>query len=186
MFSYPADCELLMVVLVLSLALCAGENPGWYLKYNKKWLLCSLAMIPFTLATTLKYDNAIKNIKFDTAPKFPYNREYMLQFARQKQDIHILEKLTRDICSSTDILCDMGDLYETQGNINQADSCYSLAQQMVPCRIKPLYKLYLLYKRRDRSIAEGYAKQILNFKTPSVGSIVLRARADARKFLNHE
>lgn len=186
MFSYPADCEWLMIVFVLSLALCAGENPGWCLKFNKKWFLCSLVMIPFTLATTLRYDNAVKNIKFDTAPQFPYNREYMLQFARQKRDIHVLERLTRDVCSSTDILCDMGDLYETRGDIKRADSCYSLARQMVPCRIKPLHKLYLLHKQRNSTVAEDYARQILNFKTPFVGSVVLRARADAKKFLNHE
>ena len=186
MFSYPVNCKLLMTVLVLSLALCSGENPGWYLKFNKKWLLCSLIVIPFILTITLKYDNAVKNIKSDTAPKFPYNREYMFQFARQKHDIHALDRLTRDVCSSTDILCDMGDLYETRGDIKRADSCYFLARQMVPCRIKPLYKLYLLYKRRDSTLAENYARQILNFKSPSVGSVVLRARADARKFLNHE
>lgn len=80
----------------------------------------------------------------------------------------------------------MGDLYETRGDIKRADSCYSLARQMVPCRIKPLHKLYLLYKQRNSTVAEDYARQILNFKTPFVGSVVLRARAVAKKFLNHE
>lgn len=186
MFSYPADIRLLLVVLVLSFALCASENSGWNLKFSKKWLLCGLVMIPFTFIINLRYNEAVKNIKSDVIAKFPYNREYMLQFARQKQDIGVFRKLTRNICSSTDILCDMGDLYKRQGEMKRADSCYSLARRMVPCRMKPLHKLYLLYERQDSTIAKNYALQILNFKSRPVGSVVLRARADAKKFLNRE
>lgn len=186
MFSYPVDCELLMIVLVLSLALCANRNSGWYLKFNRKWFLCTLVIIPLFFVNILRYNQSIKNIKLDTVPKFPYNREYLLQFAKQKQDINVFDRLTKEVCSSTDILCDMGDLHEKRGNTKQADSCYSLARQMIPSRIKPLYKLYMLYKQRDSTIAKNYAEQILNFQSPSVGSVVLRARADAKKFLNHE
>ena len=70
--------------------------------------------------------------------------------------------------------------------MKRADSCYSLARRMVPCRMKPLHKLYLLYERQDSTIAKNYALQILNFKSRTVGSVVLRARADAKKFLNRE
>lgn len=185
-FSYPADIRLLMIVLVMSFALCAHDSPGRSLKLNKKWLWSSLAIIPLTFITNLKYNEAIKNISTDTVAQFPYNREYMLQFARQKQEINILEQLTQNICSSADILCDMGELYEKQENIKKADSCYSLACKMVPCRIKPLYKRFLLHKQRDSTIAKDFAIQILNFKSPVIGSTVLRARADAKKFLIHE
>lgn len=186
MFSYPADIRLLLGVLVLNLALCAPESADRNVKWNKKWLLCGLVVFPFTLTTSLSYNKAVQNIKSDAVAKFPYNQEYMLQFARQKQEIGVLKKLTEEICSSTDILCDLGDLYRQQGEIKRADSCYSLARRMVPCRMKPLHKLYLLYERQDSTIAKDYALQILNFKSHSVGSIVLRARTDARKFLNPE
>ena len=186
MFSYPADCGLLMVVLVLCIALCAENGSVWNMTFNRKWLLCGLLVLPFVFVVTWEHGHAIKRIESDNAPRFPYNREYMLQFAGLKQDINILEALTRNVCSSTDILCDMGGHYEMQGNVKKADSCYTLARQMVPCRMIPLYRLYLLYENRDSIVARKYARQILDFKSPLIGSVVVRARADAKKYLNYE
>ena len=186
MFSYPADLPLFMIVFVLSISLCSSGREIISFKFNKKWLLCSLVIIPLIVMMNLKYHKAIQNIGVSAIAEFPNNREYMLRFAKQKQDVIIFEKLTKNICSSTDILCDMGDAYKICHEIKRADSCYSLARQMVPCRIIPLHKLYLLYKQTDSTRAKVYATQILDFKFRVVGSAVLRARADAKKYLNYE
>lgn len=186
MFSYPSDSQLFMVVFVISVSLGSSNRGMVSFKFNEKWLLCCMLILFLAVITNLKYQEAIKNIDSDTVPKFPNNREYMLQFAKRKQNIFVFEKLTKTICSSTDILCDMGNIYKSGHDIKRADSCYSLARQMVPCRMVPLHKLFLLYEPIDSTRAKGYATQILEFKSCVVGSAVLRARADAKKYLNNE
>lgn len=117
---------------------------------------------------------------------FPLNMDYMLRFAKAKQEAGVFERVTREVCVSTDILCDMGDIYKANGYVGKADSCYRLACAMVPCRIVPLYKLFVLYRDVDPERGRVYARKIVGFQYPVVGSVVLRARAEARRFLDSD
>lgn len=178
LFSYSADIPALMMSLIGAISLCE-DKIIFQFNFNKKWFLAFALLVPFVITIDLKYKTAMKNIANETSAQFPYNRDYMLKFVMQKQTIERIKQFTINIGSSSEIMCDMGDLFLEEGDIGRADSCYVLANRMVPCRIIPLHKLLLLHK--DKEKANYYAKEILNFNYQSVGSALLRARADAKK-----
>ena len=186
LFSYPADIPACMFVLVGLFALCAKREKLFVLSIRRVYVVIPCLLLLFAGNVNGRYCYAMKHVESSEKAMFPLNMDYMLRFVRAKQEIGVFERMTREVCVSTDILCDMGDIYKANGYVEKADSCYRLACAMVPCRIVPLYKLFVLYRDIDPERGRVYAQKIAEFQSSVVGTVVLRARAEARRFLDSD
>lgn len=84
----------------------------------------------------------------------------------------------------SDMIVDLGDLYVAENAYDLAVECYLLADQMVPSRIIPLQKLFNLYLlMENKQGAVSTAEKIISKKVSVFGSIAIKAKSDARCYL---
>lgn len=86
--------------------------------------------------------------------------------------------------STCEMLIDLGDLYLSANRYMEAEESYIRAFYMVPCRIIPLYKLFLLYKEINKEEkAVDVAKRIVALKTSVVSSLTIQLKQEAANYL---
>ena len=86
--------------------------------------------------------------------------------------------------STSEMLIDLGDLYTLAGRFDKAEECYLRAFYMVPCRIIPLYKLFILYDSGgNESMARDTAMKIVAVNTSVVNSLTIKIKSMAAKYL---
>lgn len=186
MFSYPADVLPLQCISVVAVALCSSGGRRPTAVADGRWAILAVVLaVPPAVVTDIRYSRAMERVPRAETAEFPSNETYMSYYARSHPTVENLERLCRDHCSSSEILCDLGDCYLECGDIVRADSCYTLAHRMVPRRVVPLHRLMLLYRDRNDSLAMHYSELILRLEPSHVGSAVLRARADVFDYLNN-
>lgn len=152
-FSYPVDIPVLILLLVCGIALCNSDNKVKII--NKYWKLAPLILLPFITYSDYNYNKAINDIKVAVKMIYANNMDYVIRYLFHHKNISEFEYVTKNTCSSSDMLCDLGELYERNEDIIKADSCYILANKMVPCRIIPLQKRMMLYENIDTSKAKN-------------------------------
>ena len=64
----------------------------------------------------------------------------------------LILKQASTIIPSSELYCDLGDVYKEQKQIDKAMECYILAKNMLPNRLLPQYKLFCLYREQRDSI----------------------------------
>ena len=64
----------------------------------------------------------------------------------------LILKQASTIIPSSELYCDLGDVYKEQKQIDKAMECYILAKNMLPNRLLPKYKLFCLYREQRDSI----------------------------------
>lgn len=180
-FSYPADVLSLKMMFPLLIGF-STSNAIYRLKFRRWIIIVPLLFIPIVIYCNLFYKKAFLDIENTGSAMLPNNKNYMSQYAKINANVEILSYLTKNVISSSDILCDMGDAYAVIGDTISADSCYQRASNMVPNRILPLYNLFLLYNGRDQ--ATIYAQRIVNFESKIINSLTLRAKSQSREYLN--
>lgn len=122
------------------------------------------------------------------------NRQFNLTYSRtvyNSQDLdaedklEVLEYLNEGMVTS-DKVCDMGDLCVSIGDMVGAEKYYMLSHNMVPCRVIPLHKLFVLYKDAGNGEkAALIATKILETDFSVVSSVTLRAKKEAREYLRY-
>lgn len=86
--------------------------------------------------------------------------------------------------STSEMLIDLGDLYLSVSRYSEAEESYIRAFYMVPCRIIPLYKLFLLYQGiGNEQKAADIAKRIVALKASVVSSLTIQLKQEAAKYL---
>lgn len=86
--------------------------------------------------------------------------------------------------STSEMLIDLGDLYLSANRYMEAEESYIRAFYMVPCRIIPLYKLFLLYQGiGNEQKAADIAKRIVALKASVVSSLTIQLKQEAAKYL---
>lgn len=86
--------------------------------------------------------------------------------------------------STSEMLIDLGDLYLSANRYMEAEESYIRAFYMVPCRIIPLYKLFLLYQGiGSEQKAADIAKRIVALKASVVSSLTIQLKQEAAKYL---
>lgn len=86
--------------------------------------------------------------------------------------------------TTSEKICDMGDLYFAAGNLAMAEEYYLRAHYMVPCRIIPLGKLLELYEEvGDGEKLFEVAQKIIDTDYSVVSSVTLRIRARAKEII---
>lgn|GEM_PF-1135414 len=205
-FLYVSDIPpiLIMFPVLLALPYNAEKHRNIDLKRSKHIPLLlvtvavSLAIVSFYIKE--KYDIVRKDIISSYKLEWPlikrndkeyalmlHNKDFALRYASVSQEfgdvvyaINTLEDVRRYMPTG-EMLSDLGDLYAEKGNERLAISNYWLAHYMIPSRIIPLYKLFLFYKKRGDIVdARRVAKIIISQHYSKVGSIVLRAKHEAK------
>lgn len=98
--------------------------------------------------------------------------------------IEVLEDAVRLIPTS-DMVCELGELYESVGNFEKAEECYELSINMVPNRIVPKYRLFKLYVKWGKTgMTYKVCSSILYDPVKAEGSVALRARSEVREWLD--
>ena len=99
------------------------------------------------------------------------------------EKLEMMEFLNEGMTTSEKI-CDMGDLYLAVGDVVKAEEHYLLAHYMVPCRVIPLGKLIALYEKvGDEEKLFDVAQKIIDTDYSVVSSVTLRIRAQAKEII---
>ncbi len=99
------------------------------------------------------------------------------------EKIEMMEFLNEGMTTSEKI-CDMGDLYLAEGDVAMAEEHYLLAHYMVPCRVIPLGKLLAMYEEvGDEEKLFEVAQKIIDTDYSVVSSVTLRIRARAKEII---
>lgn len=99
------------------------------------------------------------------------------------EKLEMMEFLNEGMTTSEKI-CDMGDLYLAVGDVVKAEEHYLLAHYMVPCRVIPLGKLIALYEKvGDEEKLFDVSQKIIDTDYSVVSSVTLRIRARAKEII---
>ena len=135
-------------------------------------------------------DGQIENtLNIDESIVFSY-RPFMVSYSEivfEKLDpenaITVLDDVLKRMATARQVTL-AGDLYYEMGEISKAEEFYYLADNMVPSRIIPSYKLFVLFKDTGQNDkAKTMAEYILNKEVSVVSSVTLRVRAEAKEYL---
>lgn len=204
-FMYSNHVLPLMVMfpVLLGSAEAKGDDAVCALRLRLEWGLAFLCvgLVLFTLIVGGRYGNVArvvenKGIIADGGllALCRSNRQFNLTYSRtvyNSQDLdaedklEVLEYLNEGMVTS-DKVCDMGDLCVSIGDMVGAEKYYMLSHNMVPCRVIPLHKLFVLYKDAGNGEkAALIATKILETDFSVVSSVTLRAKKEAREYLRY-
>lgn len=97
--------------------------------------------------------------------------------------LEVMEEAAK-IIPTCELFCDMGDTYRKLNQYKKAEQCYQLATNMIPSRITPKYKLFVLYKDSGDSLsAVKIANEIMTMKIKIEGSHALKMKGLVRMYL---
>ena len=103
-----------------------------------------------------------------------------------EESITVINRISENTIATSDMICDLGDAYSMTDNYSKALHAYSDAYYMVPGMITPLIKIFNLQKENnDISGAKLTAERILNNRYKKTGSLVIRAKNQAKYFYNN-
>lgn len=120
------------------------------------------------------------------------NRNFNLQYSMNifnSDEVAVAEKLEmmeflNEGMTTSEKICDMGDLYLAEGDVAMAEEHYLLAHYMVPCRVIPLGKLLAMYEEvGDEEKLFDVAQKIIDTDYSVVSSVTLRIRARAKEII---
>lgn len=109
----------------------------------------------------------------------------IVKHGSQEEGIDVITQILGNTISTSDMYCDLGDLYAQSGNYANACLAYKEAFYMVPGMITPLIKLFnLQIENNDISGAKLTAERILNNRYKITGSLVVRSKNQAKHFID--
>ena len=170
-FSYPSSVFALQILFVVMLGMVKSHpicQCTHYVRVTRMATgLLMVLLISLSIHSAYIYHRVYGNIQtliegknVDTSlrlldgllPYFRYNSKLMYFYSiacveRQlaENKLPILEETLRLIPTS-ELFCDIGDVWKERGNFSKSESCYMKAMNMVPSRLTPKYKLFHLYK----------------------------------------
>lgn len=210
MFSYPSHVFLLSLLLPVLLGGMVYEKgvilPRWFTHQYTWWLigiigLCLLGKGWYEYAameTRIKnlYSNSPSSVqaserymkehlcKLKSIPRFlDLYAQYSYRHLPVAESFPVL-KQTASIVPTSEIFCDLGDIYLQQNQIEKAIECYQLSSNMIPCRITPRYKLFQLYRTIGDSLRmQEVGKKLLVVPVKIENTQTLRIKAVVKKLL---
>jgi O-antigen ligase len=120
----------------------------------------------------------------DTKYMSRYTR-YLFDKGNYSTFIHAVKEKDFPFMTS-ELACDMGIAYICTGQKEKAEQILLSAYYMVPSRVLPKYLLFRLYKANGlKEKAMQKANEILRMDIKEIGSVYLKAQAEAKSFLNN-
>ncbi|NDV81875.1 O-antigen ligase [Bacteroides sp. 51] len=117
----------------------------------------------------------------------PYVMDLYAQYSFKYYSSEKAERILQSaIClrPSSDLYCNIGDVYKAQKKYSVAEGCYQIAGHMIPARITPNYNLFILYVEQNDSInALKIGNAILCQATKVEGTKTLKMKANVMQFV---
>ena len=201
LFSYPSDVYICLVLFSF-FAANLSQKVFWACDFPRRWSVVTLCIIPvcmfwgmcemhnyYLVDTRVKKNNnpcgiTCQNEFLCRYHRLKYHPRFMAWFARQAfqnkgDNVLLIIEDALLLYPCVEVYCDLGSLYQQQGQYIQAKKCYIVASNMVPSRIIPKYKLYKLYiHEKDFVNAKKIADQILDIPVKMRSSIFLKVKAE--------
>ncbi|WP_099291214.1 O-antigen ligase family protein [Butyricimonas sp. Marseille-P3923] len=211
LFSYPLSVELVSVVAIISLAIVARDARHareWVVDLDTSFaFILRIAVVLFLFVLSIEYYHEKKadilltearevSSRMKTSElKVCYERlggnpDFVLRYGRTlytRGDLlnaqPVLEK-GLSLRPTSELASDLGKCYFYQGRWKEAEQKYRLAANMIPNYIVPHHLLFKLYQLKGMPEEAGReARQMLTIPVKVVNSSVIRARGEARAFL---
>lgn len=204
-FSYPANVFSLQILFICIIGTIQSRDLN--IKISRKIYCTSVGFITLCLFIVSGWSLHFYNETFSrikTAknyvdisllntqlPFFRYNPQLMHYYSQlcihHKYSIdntmQILQA-TSLIVPTCELYCDMGDIWLSKNNPVQAETYYRTAAAMLPCRLTPNYKLFLLYANQEnREAAINIGKRILNQPIKKESTKTLRMKAEVIQYI---
>ncbi len=211
LFSYPLSVELVSAVAIISLAIIARDArhaTEWIVDLDMSFaFILRIAVVLFLFVLSIEYYHEKKadilltearevSSRMKTSElKVCYERlggnpDFVLRYGRTlytRGDLlnaqPVLEK-GLSLRPTSELASDLGKCYFYQGRWKDAEQKYRLAANMIPNYIVPHHLLFKLYRLKGMPEEAGReARQMLTIPVKVVNSSVIRARGEARAFL---
>lgn len=168
MFSYPSHVILLLLLFPILLGGMACEKglllPCWVAHRYTWWGICVIVVCLFSKGwyeynsleirckklylnshhPILHFNKHLNELKF-ISPFLDLYVQYSYQHLPVAESLPILQEAI-SIIPTSELLCDLGNLYLRKNELEKAIECYQLSSDMIPHRIIPKYKLFQLYR----------------------------------------
>ena len=109
--------------------------------------------------------------------------QYVYAEGDPKRAMIVLKDLER-IVPTSELFCDLGDLYKAEKDWNRALACYRTAYAMIPRRLTPVYKLFETYRDSGDTIsAREQALKALSVPVRTEGTRTFRIKAEMKRYL---
>lgn len=208
-FSYPASTFPLKVCFPLFLGMAAREQSPFRVfqcpRVRIMVLSCLLlvGLLPVFRAASL-YKQARQNLltgaylQRDFSPgdkvysrlsrdkAFLYLLSEQLVQARQWDAALEVKRQLSLVAPTSSLLCDMGVLCIHLDFLDKAATLFQSAREMTPNHVMPVYGLFLVARERQQhTMALQLAHEIISMPVRVVNNIVLRARHEAKKYIDN-
>lgn len=213
MFSYPSYVQFLMLlfpVLLGGIVLRKGVRLYSTFAYKYAWwggwgfAACLLGKGYYTFSLLEEnveklYSDSISDIVYakkylethyddlKTVPSFlDLYAQYCYKTFPVSESLPVL-KDAAIIVPTSELFCDLGDLYKDTGDMKRAVEYYSLASYMIPNRLLPKYELFVLYQEiGDTLLARQVGKNILSMVVKVESTKTLKIKGDVKRYLEKE
>jgi len=109
--------------------------------------------------------------------------QYVYATSDSQYAIDVLNDLKR-IVPTSELYCDLGDLYKSENKWKQALECYRTAHAMIPRRLTPVYKSFMVYcEIGDTISARQQATKALLIPIQAESTRTLRMKAEMKRYL---
>ena len=110
--------------------------------------------------------------------------QYVYKFKAPDHALMILKE-TANIIPTCEIYCDIGDLFKEQKDYASAQYYYQRASDMIPRRLIPRYKLFMLYYEMNNiDAARMIGEDIVSKKNIIEGTQSIKIKMRVQKYLD--
>ncbi|WP_300877916.1 O-antigen ligase family protein, partial [uncultured Bacteroides sp.] len=206
-FSYPADIFRLQILFVSMMGMMRGRQ--FNIAVSQKMIRVTVGLIVLSVVSIsgwsfVLYQRTSSEIKHTTFcpdslflanrfPLFRYNPQLMYYYSQRcvvnkcptDNTLQILQS-TSSIVPTCELYCDIGDIWLLKKDTTQAEMCYHIAASMLPYRLTPKYKTFLLYVNQgNRKSAIDIGEKILNQPIKKEGTKTLRIKAEIIQYMQN-
>ncbi|MBQ8501316.1 MAG: O-antigen ligase family protein [Bacteroides sp.] len=176
-FSYPASVFRLQLLFACIIGLMKEQTLNIVFPQKVMGIFVVLLM---TVLITMKEEN----FRYSPRQLFYQAQELSSQKYPADDALQVLEDVAH-VVPTCELYCDMGDLWMRQGDFEQAKKCYQMAGTMIPGRLTPNYKLFLLYiKLNDTESAICMGEKILKQPIKKEGSKTIRMQTEVMQYMS--
>ena len=185
-FSYPMDIfelQILLAVLLGAQRTSVIYNIPIRPKiYNRIVLPCTIGFGTYILF--LSQTNTPSFYRYDARYLYYHVQRAMADKHTAEEKLSMLQH-TAQIVPTCGLYTEMGDLWMKKEDMLQATAHYQTAANMVPCRMLPKYKLFILAieQRNNTSVLET-GRKILDLPVKRESTLTLRIKAEVLEHLD--
>lgn len=170
---------------IIVAALCCIGYVGKEYVFRKQ---CRTQIQKLILSTESRIDdNTFINNNYQHFLEYPRIADIYAQYVFMNYDPQKALTILTDVgkvIPTSELYCDLGDLYSKIGDLGKARMHYTIASNMVPKRLTPKYKLFVLFKNKgDTLSAYQQGCEILSMQILIEGTRTLKMKAEIQQYM---